>query len=106
MNALVIASAGLFVLAAREYGSKAFSGPSSGVTAALNDAVSNGYQFRDVTYTSVIDIAHPDVKNNLFAVSGSLARDLGTNGIKRAYVQLYNGSSEITQISRAENLFL
>lgn len=106
MAALLIASSALGALI---YYSQTASigGPTTpGVSQSLDERISNGYQFRDLTYNDTIDIAHPDVKNNLFALSQPVTKDRGTNGIPRVFVQLYPGSSEITHLSRADNLFL
>lgn len=105
---LVLASVGLLgVVAYSSMGSttvKSVSG--SSVTDALNKEIDNGYRFRDVTYTDKIDLSHPDVKNNSFFFQQSLAQDRGNNGIPRQYIQLYPGSSEITQFSIRENLYV
>jgi len=79
----------------------------SSVTELLNNRINNeDERFRDVTYTDKIELANPDIKNNMFYYSGSFAQDRGNNGIPRAYAQLHPGSSEITQFTLAEHLFL
>ncbi len=107
---LLLASAGIIGLVAfYSYGPKLLYPPkpsSMTTTQVLNENISNGYRFRDVTYTDKIDIAHPDVKNNLFYYQGTMTRDRGDNGIPRGYAQLYEGSSEITQVSVFDHLYL
>lgn len=78
----------------------------SGVTGVLNENINNGFRFRDITYTDKIELAHPDVKNNSFYFQSALTHDRGNNGIPREYSQLYPGSSEITQLTVHEHLFL
>ena len=77
-----------------------------GTTGVLNGKIDNGDRFRDITYTDKIEIFHPDVKNNGFYYQESFASDRGNNGIPRQYAQLYPGSSEITQYTLREHLFL
>lgn len=76
------------------------------VTETLNERIDNGYQLRDITYTTDIDLAHPDVKNNRLAMEGMVTNDRGVNGLQRAFSQLYGGTSEISQLYRTDNLFL
>lgn len=76
------------------------------LTNALNEKINNGYRFRDVTYTNQIDLMHPDVRNNGFYHQGSFAVDRGDNGVPRQYTQLHPGSSEITQFTLAQHLYV
>lgn len=78
----------------------------SETTQKLNENINNGFRFRDITYTDQIELHHPDVKNNSFYFGGAFALDRGNNGIPRAYSQLYPGTSEITQFTLREHLFL
>lgn len=78
----------------------------SSTSDVLNGKINNDFIFRDITYTDKIELAHPDVRNNSFYYQGAFAQDRGNNGIPRKYSQLYEGSSEITQLSLQEHLFL
>ncbi len=84
------------------YGGKA----SGTVQEVLDERINNGYRFRDITYADSLDLSHPDVKNNQIVHSGLVATDRGVNGLKRGFTQLYEGTSEITQLYRTDNLFL
>jgi hypothetical protein len=108
MAALLVASLGLagLIFYSQSQPQTMGIGSVGGITDSLNSRISNGYQFRDITYVDTIDIGHPDVKNNLFAYAQRLTQDRGTNGIPRAFVQLYPESSEITHLSRTDNLYL
>lgn len=104
---LVLASMGLLSLVAYKtmWTGTDTKTPSS-ITETLNQKIDNGYRFRDITYTTQIDLKHPDVTNNRFYYQGSLTRDRGDNGVPRQYAQLYPGCSEITQLTLHEHLFL
>lgn len=73
----------------------------------LRPYISNGYQFRDVTFDTMADyIKHPDVVNNNFDGSKNLRKDRGVFGIPRDYKQLYNNLSQITVLHRTNSLYL
>lgn len=76
------------------------------VAESLNAHINNGYTFRNITYADSLDLSHPDVKNNQIIHSGLVASDRGMHGLKRGFMQLYNGTSEITQLYRTDNLYL
>lgn len=78
-------------------------------TERFKSLVDNGYQFRDVTFSTMADyLGHPDMKNNFFAQqrAGVAIQDDGVFGTARNTVQLYPGVSEAMQISRRGNLAL
>lgn len=69
--------------------------------------LSNGYQFRDVTFDTMADyIKHPDVVNNNFVASKKLWKDKGVFGIPREYSRLYDNLSQITVLHRTDSLYL
>jgi len=71
--------------------------------------VDNGYQFRDVMFSTMADyLSHPDVKNNYFAHqrAGATIHDDGIFGVPRKTLQLYAGVSEPIQMYRASNMAL
>lgn len=103
---LLVASIGLLSLVGYNVYYKPSSAAINNLTEKLNTRIDNGYRFRDVTYTDKVDIAHPDVRNNVFYLTGSFAGDRGDNGVPRQYCQLYPGTSEITQVALREHLFL
>lgn len=76
----------------------------------LMERIDNGYQFRDVTYTTMQDyIGDPDIRNNsYFNKPGSfIAQDLGVYGTFRRFFQFQPGNSEIVQVhSNPENLII
>jgi len=76
----------------------------------LLERVDNGYQYRDVMYTTMKDyIGDPDVKNNSYFKNSMthLAQDLGVYGVLRHFFQFQPGNSEIVQVySNPDNLIL
>lgn len=91
--------------------SKALSAAESSTTTdRFKGLVDNGYQFRDVMFSTMADyLSHPDVKNNFFAhqrASQATIHDQGIFGVPRKTVQLYPGVSEPIQMYRAGNMAL
>lgn len=86
-------------------------GPAKAVTTTerLKGLVDNGYQFRDVMFSTMADwLGHPDVRNNFFG-HGSAQRaihDAGVYGTHRQTAQLYEGISEPVQLSRTDSMVL
>lgn len=103
---MIVELASMAVVAYVAYSALGGTMKSSSVTQALNERIDNGYQFRDITYTTDLDLAHPDVKNNNLVHSGLVVSDRGMNGLSRGYTQLYSGVSEVCQLYRTDNLFL
>jgi len=93
----------LGVVAYRAYGGQA---TAQGISGELDSRIANGYQYRDITYTTGVDLKHPDVINNQFAGTALITSDRGVNGIQRAYAQQYPECSEINHLYRTDNLFL
>ena len=93
----------LGVVAYRAYGGSTMV---NSISSALDSRISNGYQYRDITYTSGVDLKHPDVVNNVFAQSALFSADRGVNGIQRAYAQQYTDCSEVNHLYRTDNLIL
>ncbi len=82
-------------------------GLTNSVTSYLQERISNGVQFRDITFNTMKDnLNHPDVKNNAFAFSPDKKTDLGIFGLPREFKQLFSGTSEITELYRDTNLIL
>ena len=101
---LVALSFGLLgVVAYKQYGGGAIA---STITETLNSKIDNGYQYRDITYRTGVDLKDPDVLNNMFANTALFANDRGVNGIHRAYAQMYPECSEVNHLYRTDNLYL
>ena len=93
----------LGVVAYRAYGGTA---SAKTISSDLDSRISNGYQFRDITYTTGVDLSHPDVVNNAYAQTAIFNADRGVNGIQRAYGQQYTECSEVNHLYRTDNLYL
>lgn len=80
-------------------------GPST-ITGKLNQLIDNGYQYRDQTYTTELDLAHPDTKNNQAFMNEPITSDRGIFGAPRQYLQTLPGVTAVAQIYRNSNLIL